>query len=133
MTHVLDASVAVAALRRGEPHHASALRHCMPLFAARDDIVVPATFDVEVASAFARRGAESSFIQGILDRELGARRLVTIGPRFARAAERLVCATHLRAAHALYVSLAVREGLELVTLDADVLRKAGAVCNVRMP
>jgi predicted nucleic acid-binding protein len=48
--YVLDASVAVAALRANEPFHADALRRCLPLFAGRDEIVVPALFDVEVAS-----------------------------------------------------------------------------------
>jgi hypothetical protein len=43
--YVLDASVAVAALRSVEPGHAQALRRCMPLFVGTDRAVVPAIFE----------------------------------------------------------------------------------------
>lgn len=60
----------VAALRNTEPFHAEALQRCMPLFAGRDEIVVPAIFDVEVASALLRRGTAPATVR---DPTVGAR------------------------------------------------------------
>ena len=124
MRYVLNASVAVAALRDGEPGHAEALRRCMPLFAGRDQIVVPAIFDIEVTSALVRRGITPDRITAFFERHLASRRLVPIGPRVVRAARAVVSATRLRAADALYVWLAVREGLPLVTADREVVQRA---------
>ncbi|HEY6461456.1 MAG TPA: type II toxin-antitoxin system VapC family toxin [Polyangiaceae bacterium] len=133
MRYVLDASVAVAALRASEPHHADALRRCMPLFAGADEIVVPAIFDVEVVSALARRGVSAAGIERFFEAHFATRRLVTLGPRAARAARAVAANTQLRAADAFYVWVAAREGLPLVTLDGDVLARAGAVCRVMKP
>jgi len=133
MRYVLDAAVAVAALRAGEPHHAAALRRCMPLFTGSDEIVVPAIFDVEVVSALVRRGAAPAGVNRFFEAHFTTRRLVTIGPRAARAARAVAMPTRLRAADALYVWVAAREGLPLVTLDAEVLQRAAPVCQVMRP
>ena len=124
MRYVLDASVAVAALRANEPFHADALRRCLPLFAGRDEIVVPALFDVEVASALVRRGVALASVDRFFERHFATRKLVTFGPRAARAARHVVGITRLRAADALYVWLALREGVPLVTADREVLDRA---------
>lgn len=39
----------------------------------------------------------------------------------------------LRAADAVYVSLAVHEGIPLCTLDREVLERAGGACRVISP
>ena len=124
MTYVLDASVAVAALRDGEPGHRAALRRCMPLFAGRDQIVVPAIFDIEVTSALVRRGVAPDRVAAFFERHLTSRQLVNIGPRAVRAPRAIVNATRLRVADALYVWLAAREGVPLVTADREVIRRA---------
>ena len=124
MRFVLDASVAVAALRETESFHAEALRQCMPVFARRDEVVVPAIFDVEVVSALVRRGIPHARVELFLQEHLASRRLITIGPRAATAVRRIVGATRLRAADAFYVWVAAREGLELVTLDQEVIARA---------
>lgn len=124
MTYVLDASVAVAALRKGEPSHTEALRRCLPLFAGRDEVVVPAIFDLEVTSALVRRGVAAERVAAFFASHLAARRLVAVGPRAIRAARAIVHATRLRAADALYVWVAAREGLPLVTLDREVIDRA---------
>ena len=124
MKYILDASVAVAALRKTEPSHVDALRRCMPLFAGHDEIVVPALFDIEVVSALVRRGAAPASVALFFERHFASRKLVTIGPRTARAVRTVVGLTRLRAADALYVWLAAREGLPLVTADREVLSRA---------
>ena len=124
MTYVLDASVAVAALRGGVPGHREALRRCMPVFAGRDQIVVPAIFDVEVTAALVRRGIAPDRVAAFFERHLVSRRLVNIGPRAVRAARTIVNATRLRAADVLYVWVAAREGVPLVTIDREVIQRA---------
>lgn len=124
MIYVLDASVAVAALREGEPGHVAALRRCMPLFAGRDEIVVPSIFDIEVTSALVRRGVTPDRVAAFFDRHLASRRLVSIGPRVVRAVRTVVNATRLRAADALYVWLAAREDAPLVTTDREIMQRA---------
>jgi predicted nucleic acid-binding protein len=120
----------VAALRESEPGHATALRQCLPLFAGRDEIVVPSIFDLEVTSALVRRGIAPDRVAAFFDQHLAARRLVTIGPRAVRAARTILAATRLRAADALYVWVAARENLTLVTSDREVVDRA-ALAGVR--
>lgn len=127
MKYVLDASVAIAALRKTEPSHLDALRRCTPLFAGQDEIVVPAIFDIEVFSGLVRRGAAPTVVASLFALHFTTRRAVTIGPRAAAGARSVVTKARLRAADALYVWLAAREGLDLVTLDNEVLSRAGAV------
>lgn len=94
----------------------------MPLFSGSDEIIVPAIFDVEVVAALVRRGVSASSIGRFLEKHFATRQLVTIGPRATRAVRALIGVTRMRAADALYVWVAAREGLPLVTLDKEVLR-----------
>lgn len=59
-TFVLDASVAVAAVRRAEPSHAAARARLALVLAGTDHAIVPATFDAEVTSALVRAGVSQS-------------------------------------------------------------------------
>jgi len=127
MRYVLDASVAVAALRTSEPAHEAALHRCLATFTGADEIVVPAIFDIEVTSALVRRGAAPESVARFFDTHFVGRKIVTIGPRAAKSVCQVVARTRLRAADALYVWLAVREGIPLVTLDQEVLEKAPLV------
>jgi len=72
---------------------------------------------VEVVAALVRRGANAASVDRFFDAHFGTRELVAIGPRAARASRAVAANTCLRAADALYVWVAAREGLPLVTLD----------------
>jgi predicted nucleic acid-binding protein len=96
----------------------------MPLFAGDDEVIVPALFDIEVVSALVRRGASPASVARFFENHFIARTVVTIGPKAARAVRNVVGQTKLRAADALYVWVAVREGLPLVTADRQVLQRA---------
>jgi predicted nucleic acid-binding protein len=133
MKYVLDASVAVAALRSNEPGHHRALRRCTALFAGEDEVVVPVLFDVEVTAALVRRGADPARVAAFFRKHFASRTVVTLGPRAARATQAIVNSTQLRASDAFYVWVAAREGLPLVTANAEILRRAGGVCQVEMP
>lgn len=129
-TYVLDASVAVAAVRPGEPSHQAARARLVALLAGLDSIVVPAIFDVEVTSALVRGGAANATVQQYLDRDLAARELVTIGPRAAHAISGVAARTRLRAADAAYVWVASSRGLPLITLDHEIAQRVGTLCQV---
>ena len=76
-------------------------------------------------AALVRRGAPPARVAAFLDTHFSSRTLVTIGPRAVRAVRAVVNVTRLRAADAMYVWLAARDGLPLVTTDAEVLERAG--------
>jgi predicted nucleic acid-binding protein len=132
-TYVLDASVAVAAVRPGEPFHRAARARLAALLTGTDAIVVPAIFDVEVTATLVRGQASGDAARAYLDRDLGARQLVTIGPRAARAISAVAARTSLRAADASYVWVASSRGLALVTLDQEIGKKVGTLCQVEGP
>lgn len=129
-SHVLDASVAVAAVRPGEPSHRAARARLASLLAGVDAIVVPVIFDIEVTSALVRGRAPISAVHTFLDRDLAARELITIGPRAARAISGVAARTRLRAADATYVWVASSYGLPLVTIDRGIAHKVGTLCKV---
>ena len=131
--YVLDASVAVAAVRPGEPSHRAARARLASLLAGLDSIVVPAIFDVEVTSALVRRGAAIATVQEYLELDLAVREIITIGPRAARAISGVAARTRLRAADAVYVWVASSRGLPLVTLDREIAQKVGTLCQVEDP
>jgi predicted nucleic acid-binding protein len=130
MKYVLDASVAVASLRPNEPNHAAAIERVTPLIRGADTIVVPTIFRVEVASALARAGFAPRDAGRFVDGFLANAVLVTLGPVRTRSAQRVASTTRLRAADAIYVWLAGREGIPLVTLDREVLQRGSSVCEV---
>jgi predicted nucleic acid-binding protein len=132
-TYVLDASVAVAAVRPSEPSHRAARARLAALLTGTDAIVVPAIFDVEVTSALVRAQASGDSAEEYLERDLGACQLVTIGPRAARAISGVAARTRLRAADAAYVWVASSRGLLLVTLDEEISRRVGTLCQVEAP
>ena len=130
MKLVLDASVAVAALREGEPDHRAARARLERVLTAEDEIVVPAIFLPEVASALARRG----WSLGDVDRALSAivptasHAIVTVGPRAAARVARLAVLAKLRAADAVYAWVAMSRGLPLCTLDRKLRERAALHC-----
>jgi predicted nucleic acid-binding protein len=132
-TYVLDASVAVAAVRPGEPSHGAARARLASLLAGIDSIIVPAIFDIEVTSALVRGRASIAAVREYLERDLAARELITIGPRAARVISGVAARTRLRAADAAYVWVASSRGLPLVTLDREMAQKVGTLCQVEEP
>jgi predicted nucleic acid-binding protein len=132
--YVLDASVAVASLRPNEPGHTAAKKRLGLLLTGSDTIVVPAIFGIEVASALARVGFPPADARRFADAFVSRGRLVTIGPRAARATLELAVQARLRAADALYLWVAMKEGLPLITADQELLKRGSAVwSNIALP
>jgi predicted nucleic acid-binding protein len=119
---VLDACVLVSLLRT-DANHVKALAALLPLVQGLDSMVVPALFEVEVTAALARAGAGAQS-HADFARFLARAKVVTLGPRAARAAAAIARTTRLRGADAIYVWTAKRAGLKLVTFDAEILQRA---------
>lgn len=85
---------------------------------------MPAIFDVEVVATLARAGYAPTDARRAADLFVGPSRAVTLGPRAARAASSAASRTRLRTGDAIYVWVAEREGLPLVTFDAEILARA---------
>ena len=124
---VLDASVAVASLQTTSAAYAAARACIARILVGTDSIVVPAIFEVEVTAALARGGVGALQVSRFVGPLLANARVVTVGPRFARAAARLASNASLRGMDAIYVTVASREGVDVVTLDKDVLSRASRV------
>jgi predicted nucleic acid-binding protein len=123
-TYVLDASVAISALRAGDVNHARAASHLVPLLQGMDSIVVPAIFDVEVVATLVRVGVSSADARRAADLFVVRARVITLGPRAAKAASSTASRTRLRTGDSIYVWVAEREQLPLVTFDAEILARA---------
>jgi predicted nucleic acid-binding protein len=123
-TYVLDASVAISALRASDSNHLRAASYLAPLLQGSDSIVVPAIFEVEVVATLVRAGYAYADARRAADLFTGVARIVTLGPRGARAASSTASRTRLRTGDAIYVWVAEREALPLVTFDAEILARA---------
>ena len=133
MKLVLDASVAVAAARPGEPAHRAARKRVEAVLSGTDEIIVPALFSVEVAAALPRAGVALSAIRNYVRQLLGRAAVVPLGPRAAREARETAMRWKLRAADAVYVWVAQREDVPLCTLDGELERRAGDACTIVSP
>ena len=134
MRYVLDASVAVAAVRPNEPTHAAARARVAGVLQGVDQLVVPVLFRIEVAAALARAGWSAASIDGYVDTLTRPPcELVMLGPKRARRIQRTAVQTRLRAADTCYVWLASREAVPLVTSDREVLLRGAALCLVLPP
>ncbi len=134
MKLVLDASVVVASERTGEPHHARARAAVDRALRAEDEIVVPALFVPEVVAALARRGHDAAAAERlVLALTAAPAEIVTLGPRRAFGVARFAARSGLRAADACYAWLAWRRGIDLVTLDEELVRRAPPGTVARLP
>jgi predicted nucleic acid-binding protein len=133
MKLVLDASVAVAAARPGEPMHRAARLRVAGVLSGDDTIVVPTLFAIEVAASLARVGVQLQAVRAYVDQLLAPASAIPLGPRAARQARETAMRWKLRAADAVYVWVAVREGVPLCTIDRELERRAGGACAVIGP
>lgn len=134
MKLVLDASVAVAAMRPGEPAYAVSRARIERVLQGADELVQPALFGVEVAGALARRGIVEADIRAFVQAlRAPPHQIVTIGPKGSASAETYATQGRLRGADALYVWLASARRLPLCTLDREMAQRGAAFCKVIGP
>lgn len=135
MSYVVDASVGVAAARSDEPGHVDSRRFLRDCLRRRIELVFPPLFSIEVAAALNRRGADPAQVRRYVHSlTVIANRVVVIGPKAASRIVNTAIRYRLRGADAVYVWLADRETLPLVTLDREHLGRypgARSPANVR--
>ena len=133
MRLVLDASVAVAAARPGEPQHRAARTRIESALEGTDEIVVPVLFQIEVAASLARVGVVLPGIRAYVDALLAGAMVIPLGRSAGRQAREIAMRWRLRAADAVYVWVATREGIPLCTLDRELERRGTGACQVMGP
>ncbi len=133
MRYVLDAWIAIAAMKPTEPLHVASAWRIDRVLTGVDTLVVPSLFAVEVTAGLTRSGVPAGHVERYVAALLASTDVVTIGPRSATHIARIAARTHLRAADAAYVWVAAREGLSLVTADEEIHQRAGVVCSVERP
>ncbi len=133
--NVADASVWVSALVPADEHHAAS-RAWLELQDAGDHwIVAPALLLPEVAAAVSRRTQRPALARRALTSlsSLPILRIVPIDAELAVEAARLAADRALRGADAIYVAVARRLSIPLITWDREQTERGGAVAEVSRP
>jgi predicted nucleic acid-binding protein len=132
---VVDASVVVSRLVGHDVHHEASRRWLTRHVAEGGLVVAPALLLPEVAGAVARRTTEPRLAQRAVAAvlRLPALRLVVVDESLARLAARLAARFRLRGADAVYVAVAARLRLPLVTWDVEQRERAAPLVAVTRP
>jgi len=132
---VVDASVWVSRLVPQDVHHVQSRSWLEQYTADGNLLVAPVILLPEVAGAVARRTGLSELgqqaIQAIL--RIPGLRLVTLDSRLGLEAARLAADLRLRGADAVYVAVAHRLRLPLITWDEEQRLRAATAIVVRTP
>ncbi len=132
---VVDASVFTSVYVQADTHHGPSRQWLRRYVLSGQRLVAPPLLAVEVASAVARRTNDSACgehaLNGLL--QLSALRLITINRRLYIAAARLACDLRLRGADAVYVAVAERLGVPLITWDNEHLTRGAQRITVYTP
>ncbi|HLG71692.1 MAG TPA: type II toxin-antitoxin system VapC family toxin [Chloroflexota bacterium] len=132
---VIDASVWIAALLVVDAHYPVASRWLNEVGKQTETLAIPATCLAEVAGAIARRRRQPA--QGLrLAQTLTALphlELVEIDEALGREGMRFAANLRLRGADALYVAVAARLGVPLVTFDQELASRAALAVDVITP
>lgn len=132
---VPDASVWVSHLIPQEAHHAHSRRWLTGLVESGTVIAAPSLLLTEVAGAIARRTGDSDIANKVVDHILTTPnlRLVTIDRTMGMLAARLAAQQFLRGADAMYVALAYRLQIPLVSWDQEQLDRASELVTTYVP
>jgi predicted nucleic acid-binding protein len=131
---VVDASVLVAVYLPGDHFHVASRTWLRRYLLGGQRIVAPTLLAAEVAGAVARqtssiRGEQA--LRGLLN--LSSLRMVTTNRQVMVDAALVATAFRLRGADAIYVAVAQRLGVPLLTWDNDHMTRAGGAIAVYTP
>lgn len=132
---VTDASVWVARLIPQEPKHAACVAWWASFDAASDQIVAPVLLLSEVCGAISRRTGKPTLARQVLRTLLDAPELtfVMMDRELGEYAAQLAANLGLRGADAVYIALAHRLRVPLLSLDDEHSTKAGRTVRVVRP
>lgn len=123
----IDASVLVAAMLDDERAHADSARFLRFHTLAGTQMHEPVVALVEIVAAVVRRTGDRDLARSAARHLLANPALIVhpLGlPEAAQAAE-VAASRRLRAADAQYAAVALKNGCQLVTLDTEVIERAG--------
>ena len=126
---VVDASVWVARYVPTDTFHAPSAAWVRRQLRARRLLIAPAILFPELAGSLARRLNDSAFslraTRSVL--RLRCTQLVPLDSDLSSEASQLAARLRLRGADSIYVALARRLGVQLVSWDSEQIARAGAV------
>lgn len=132
---VMDASAWISLLLAQDAHH-TATRDWYGRYIQSDGAIVePVTLLSEVSGALARRTGDLELADDSVAYIRGSQsvRVVILDDDLGVAAARVAADLRLRGADAVYVALALREGVPLVTWDWEQRERAAAIIEARTP
>lgn len=132
---VTDASVWVSHLIAQETHHAITRRWLLAVVHSRTVIAAPALLLAEVGGAVARRTADAGLGRQAVRHILSTPnlRLVYTDSELGMLAADLAADQRLRGADALYVAVAHRLNIPLVSWDQEQIARASGAITAYMP
>ena len=133
--YTVDASVFVSAFNPAEPDHPASHRLLTRLRDTIAPIAVPTLVLPEVAAAISRVRQDAQLAREFATQvaRLPTLVLVPLDATLAHSAVEIAAAYRLRGSDAVYVSVALRFGSLLVTLDRQQAERAKAVVAVSSP
>ena len=119
--YVVDASVWVSRFISGDVHHMPSYRWLEDMVTRRELVIAPALLLAELTGAVARRTGRSELATQALSllQRLPNSRLVPVNAELAQLGANLAADLHLRGVDAIYVALARRLGIPLITWDRE--------------
>ncbi|MSQ13680.1 MAG: PIN domain-containing protein [Dehalococcoidia bacterium] len=133
--YVVDASVWVSGFFPTDSAHEVSLRWLGAIIESGANAFAPALVLPEVAGAIARRSGATEMGVEAADQltSLPTLQIVILDTEIAALSTRLAAELRLRGADAVYVALARRLGMSLVTWDAEQRERAGQVVRAMTP
>jgi predicted nucleic acid-binding protein len=132
---VVDASVWLRAHHLGEPHHEETGNWLDMMLATNSGIALPTLFLAEIGGALARSGMARETLVDVISQIVHDPSISVYAVDLSLAALSIdiVSATGLRGSDAIYVALALRLHLPLVSWDKEHLSRASSVVDVMTP
>lgn len=131
----MDASVWVSRFVPSDVHHPASLAWLHQHLSAGNVAVAPTLLLAEVGGAIARRSDDSQLAQQLVAglRQLPGLRWVALTIDVRDRAAYLAASLRLRGADAVYVALAHRLSIPLITWDGEQLTRTGPAIAARTP
>jgi len=132
---VVDASVVVSYLVPKDVNHIASRRWFRQQVADERQIIAPLLLLPEIGGAISRRTGNPALSHRAVEalKKLSNLRLIAIDDQLTSAATEYAINLRLRGADALYVAVAARLNLPLVSWDNEHASRAGKVINVMTP
>jgi predicted nucleic acid-binding protein len=133
--YVIDASVYIADARPSEQHHTEAKTLLAHITQAEQTVVLPMIVLAEVAAAIARATGRPKLGLRLIQtlKRTTHFQFVTVDDDLGETAATLAATQQIRGCDAIYVALAQRESMTLITLDGEQLKRAPAGVTTRTP